>query len=433
MTSGSSKSVTSTKKKRRIGSNPSKDTTSSRSMHKHDKKRIRSSDTDPETSTMDTPSNEEIAHMASAMEEEEQFTDFIARIGDHWDGIVQKIQQSSMWKDMEESLNQAHEDIHNMSKENEVLKKRLHQTEGRLTRVERKLEEANEKIIDLTARSMRDNLIFKNVEEENGENLDEVITNICRNKLKMSEEDIKDVQIERVHRGRKPARGRERCRDIIAKFTSKGKSKIMLHLKNMRRDEVMKIQEQFPPEIQARRNKLWPQFIQARQSKKEAKFVMDKLIVNKQVIKPPQDKVKDINLDVAECSLNMRTKHTPACTSGNNHFQGHIVPVGSPDDVIPAIQALCRDQRIAGASHIAYAYQIGNERRFISNYEDDGEWGAGKEIMTIVNNNKCFNHLVAVSRWYSGTNLGPDRFRLIRSMAEEAVALVADRSRQERG
>ena len=84
--------------------------------------------------------------------------------------------------------------------------------------------------------------------------------------------------------------------------------------------------------------------------------------------------MNDISLDVTKRTLEMKPKRAAVMTMNRSHFQGHIVPIKSVDDVIPAIQALCRDQRVAGASLLVYAYQVGNENYYISNFEDDAEW-----------------------------------------------------------
>ena len=156
----------------------------------------------------------------------------------------------------------------------------------------------------------------------------------------------------------------------------------------------------------------------------QAKFNVDKLIVDKKVVQPTKDKVMDINLDVTKRALEMKPKHRAVMTMNRSHFQGHIVPIWSVDDVIPAIQVLCRDQRVAGASHLVYAYRVGNDRYYISNFEDDGEWGAGKEVMEVLAQRQCFNYLVAVTRWYGGQHLGPTRFQHIKDVANQAVSLV---------
>ena len=107
-------------------------------------------------------------------------------------------------------------------------------TEARLTRAEKKLDEAQEKIQDLTTRSMRDNLVIKNVEEKKGESEEQIkgtLNSMFKDRLKLTDEDLQSVQIDRVHRVGKPRKPGSRPRNIVAKLSSKGKSTIMSKIK----------------------------------------------------------------------------------------------------------------------------------------------------------------------------------------------------------
>lgn len=390
-------------------------------INKRGQKRLRSSETEGEieiSTDSDTASD--------IMDTSVGASEFMTHINNNWDAILLRLQNSLAWREKEDWANSMDTEIQDLRRENELLRKRLLVTEGRLTRTEKKLDEANNKIIDLTSRSMRDNLIFKNIEEHEGEDLEGILRNILKEKLKIRDTDMEVINFERIHRmGGKPSGGRSR--NIIAKISSKGKQVIMAHLRNLPSNDSLKVQEQFPPEVNARRNKLWPMYIEARQSGKTAKFNVDKLVVDKKVIKAEPDRVKDINMDVTSRSLEMQVKHTTVTTNEGSHFQGHAVEVTSTDDVIPAIQALCKDHGVAGSSHVMYAYRIGNENRYVSNYEDDGEWGGGREIMRTLDSEQCFNKLIAVTRWQGGRNLGPNRFQYIRDTAKQAIELAPPR------
>ena len=364
----------------------------------------------------------------SEFEEIEEEIEESSIMEQNWSMFVEKLQQSSFWKEHEYSLNSMEKDIDALRKENTALRQRFMLTEGRLTRAEKKLDEAQEKILDLTTRSMRDNLVIKNVEEKKGESEEQIkgtLTSIFKDRLKLTDEDLQSVQIDRAHRVGKPRKPGSRPRNIVAKLSSKGKSTIMSKIKLLERksDNDIRISEQFPPEVHARRNKLWPLFIQAKQTGQQAKFNVDKLIVDNKLMNSPQDKVKDINLDVTGTSMSMKPKNTAVMTMDRSHFQGHIVPIKSSDEVIPAIQSLGKDQRVAGSTHIMYAYRIGDERYNISNWDDDGEFGAGRVIMNALDSKQFYNHLVVVTRWYGGQHLGPSRFDHIKKMAHDAMSL----------
>lgn len=348
--------------------------------------------------------------------------EFMDRVDVNMEEIMQRICQTGPWGSLEEGLNRLEEEVADLKNENEKLHKQLAHAEGRLTRTENKLQEANEKIVDLTSRSMRENLVFKNVEETHAENLETKLHQIFTQNLKIPEHEARSINIDRVHRTGNPSKSQSR--KIIAKFTSKGKSLIMKHLKYLSKEDKIKITEQFPQEINERRNKLWPEFIEAKKAGKEAKFNIDKLIIDKKVISAPQDHVRDINVNVTATAMEMKPKHTTLSSVEGSHYQGHVVSVNSVDDIVPAIHALCQEPSVAGATNLTYAYRIGNETRSISNYHDDGNWGSGREILHMLDQTNTFNQLVAVTRWCGSRTLSPSRFNQAREVAKEAVKLV---------
>ena len=148
------------------------------------------------------------------------------------------------------------------------------------------------------------------------------------------------------------------------------------------------------------------------------------MVIGNKVINAPEDTVTDINLDVTAIAMDMTPKHSSVRSADGSHYQGHIVPVNSTDDIVPAIQALCHDPRVAGATNLTYAYLIGNANRYISNYHDDGNWGSGREILHKLDATGTFNHLVAITRWCGARTLGPSRFKQAQAVAQEAIQLI---------
>ena len=57
----------------------------------------------------------------------------------------------------------------------------------------------------------------------------------------------------------------------------------------------------------------------------------------------------------------------------------------------------------------------------IQDCDDDGESAAGGRLLHLLQLMEAWNLVVVVSRWYGGVKLGPDRFRVINSVAREVV------------
>lgn len=72
-------------------------------------------------------------------------------------------------------------------------------------------------VIDLKARSMRDNLVFTGIQEDDREDTEEFLQAFLHRKFKLGN----DIQYERVHRVGKYNEFSEHSRNIVAKFISK--------------------------------------------------------------------------------------------------------------------------------------------------------------------------------------------------------------------
>ena len=54
---------------------------------------------------------------------------------------------------------------------------------------------------------------------------------------------------------------------------------------------------------------------------------------------------------------------------------------------------------------------------------DDGEWGAGRELLQLLRQHAITNTLVCVTRWYGETHLGRDRLTYIKEAAMSTLHL----------
>jgi putative IMPACT (imprinted ancient) family translation regulator len=68
--------------------------------------------------------------------------------------------------------------------------------------------------------------------------------------------------------------------------------------------------------------------------------------------------------------------------------------------------------RIKGANDTSY-----------QDCDDDGETAAGSRMLHLMQLMDVWNVMVLVTRWYGGVKLGPDRFRIINTVAREALLL----------
>ncbi len=83
-------------------------------------------------------------------------------------------------------------------------------------------------------------------------------------------------------------------------------------------------------------------------------------------------------------------------------------PAASRAEVDAFLAVLKSDRRFAKATHNSWAVILADGGPLKN---DDGEAGAGAVILRMLERAELRDHVVVVTRWYGGTNLGGDRFR----------------------
>lgn len=179
-----------------------------------------------------------------------------------------------------------------------------------------------EKSLEMQTRSMRENLIFSGIPEvarnETPEQSENELKTFIAQKLKIE----KEIPFHVVHRLRPRRDGRPKS--MVAKFQSRKDRNLVLKVarKELKNTEFG-AHEQFPQEINVRRNELWPAFRHYQQAGQNVRFNDDKLIVNGSRIYPSSYR-----------SNNIGTHNIP-----KNALQPeprfHIPPVGPTQPMLP--------------------------------------------------------------------------------------------------
>ena len=181
-------------------------------------------------------------------------------------------------REIKKSLEFAHAEIDDLKKENASIKMKQAKTEERIETLEQERNGLRNKVIDLQARSMRDNLFFFNMPENKEENTTEMIHEMLETKLGIEDARSK-VKIDRSHRiGRKRA-GNNKPRPIVVKFNwHQNKEFVRINAKKLKGTKIG-IAEQFTEEIESVRNTLYPELRKAKAEGKKAVMVRDKLYI----------------------------------------------------------------------------------------------------------------------------------------------------------
>lgn len=109
-------------------------------------------------------------------------------------------------------------------------------------------------------------------------------------------------------------------------------------------------------------------------------------------------------------------------------FVARVCRVSSLDEAQNSIShLLSTNKKVATATHNIQAWRIQNTNpssgvtSTIQDCDDDGETAAGGRLLHLLQLMDVWNVVVIVTRWYGGVKLGPDRFRLINTVAREAL------------
>lgn len=117
------------------------------------------------------------------------------------------------------------------------------------------------KSIDQDARSRRNNLVFRGIAENFGENCLQLIYDFLRNRLNIAG----DVYIDRAHRIFKRNQNRHRqIRPIVVKFRDYRDIERIMSNVRLLKGTSFSVDHDYPPEIQEARSRLWPRYKELR-------------------------------------------------------------------------------------------------------------------------------------------------------------------------
>ena len=185
-------------------------------------------------------------------------------------------------KQIKHSLEFAHAEINDLKKEQETAKASSNDAKKRIEKLEEDNATLRDKIVDIQARSMRDNLLFFNIPENDKENTTELIHELLESKMEIKEA-RSNVKIDRSHRIGRKREDQRKPRPIVVKFNfHQDREHVRLNAKKLKGTNIG-VSEQFPEEIERIRKTLYPELKKAKSEGKRAKIVRDKLIIEGRV------------------------------------------------------------------------------------------------------------------------------------------------------
>lgn len=115
--------------------------------------------------------------------------------------------------------------------------------------------------------------------------------------------------------------------------------------------------------------------------------------------------------------------HGEAIMDRKSTFQAHLAKVKSVDHAKKTIRHIKENKKLATATHNISAYRIsgGPHGTCFQDCDDDGENAAGSRLLSLMEILGVTDVVIVVSRWFGGTQLGADRFKLINNVARELM------------
>ena len=300
------------------------------------------------------------------------------------------------------------------------------------------LKTTKEKVVDLTARSMSNNITISGIlgDLPKEENCKAKVLDFMRTEMAM---EVSDEEVLVAHRmGKydvknvKPRLIVVRCSqqliDRVFQYTSNLKGKM-----NAKKDYYF-VRKQLPEPLLTQKiereevlrtiRKNNDALTKDEEHLKVKAFIRDKtLFINekpqkKHIFPPTAQEIFNISKPEQQKLDCLTVVHTKETTDKENIFQGHAAKVSSNAEIKLCYKKL--KQLFPDRDHIMMGYSFKN----FHGHHDDDEHGAGKRISKILNDRQSKNTVVFVSRLFSGVHIGQRRFLHIEEASRQALNLL---------
>lgn len=318
-----------------------------------------------------------------------------------------------------------------MTKEYKAVKQDLAVIRGLVHRQHLQINNLDDKVVDLTARSMANNIVISGIMEERNENCFQLVVNFLKTELAVDMAENSKWKIKVAHRIGPKRNGGER--PIVAKISDALKQVIIPKLELLvgrlnpaGRNYYLNIQQ---PEarVESRRNaKALLKKYQGKYKTAKVEMKGDKVYVNNEWKRPPvrAPTPRDMYYDPNEQKAmnKMKIIYTPPSDAGSCTFWAAAVRTDTTHEVQRAYNKIRQDH--PDLEHVSVAYVAQHEGSSVSGLVDDKEHGVGYRILKAIRENKEENVAVFVARKFGGVHLGPLRFDKIRQVSEKAIQLI---------
>lgn len=241
----------------------------------------------PDTANAASPSNADIISYLQKIENKIGNVEEKLKTLDKLEAKVDNFEKDlkKLWLHMEAANKSVNEKISKLDDRVDNIEMTEGQQQSKLHQLETENCKLRDSISYLQSQSMRNNLVFCNIDEVPNEKPDEtekVLREFMVKNLKMAQEQIDAMKIERVHRMGNQLNANQSSgpRKIVCKFTLFKDRESIRRNSHALKGTKQFIYEQFPPDVAEKRRKLVPMLKQAKSEKKKAWISYDTLFVD---------------------------------------------------------------------------------------------------------------------------------------------------------
>lgn len=319
------------------------------------------------------------------------------------------------------------DDIATLKQELNEYKFQLKLVSNVVIRQDQQIATLNKKVAEAQQREMYPNLVISGIDESANENPIQKYNDFVRDQLEIQE-------LIPVHRAYRVGNGASRPLIVELRDPASHKGKIYKHVnklkgKTNKNGNRFFVADHLPEPMNEGRCRVNDIFAENKKKPKGQKQNMTitkgRLLINEKpyqkAILPPtpsdifhaDDKLMDLadEIDMVKGEEDKKGK----CT-----FVAYAAAVRDHKDISAAYTKV--RMKFAYASHIVCAYRLpGAEMHNLEDYADDGKFGAGRTILSVLKERQLKNIVVFMLRFFGGQHLGPVRYDAFRKVTTSAL------------
>lgn len=325
------------------------------------------------------------------------------------------------------------DDLESLRKENAQLWEEVQLLKSIVISLDRKVSQNQNDIVDLKSRSMKYNLMIHNLAEEDGENLFVKIPKLIKEHFGIN------TEFSNIHRNgwnKQDKTRQDKPRSITGKLINFSDKEKILSAQRERKDRTPKlpffITPQQPIQITENRKKLIEVSNKYKEDNVRTRILGNKLVFQNgtvyrdKVMKPRAEDILLIDDDEKQKTESLEVVSSDPVTEAGNKFTATAAAVNTYANIRAFYKKVVSVPDCTRADHNILVYRFRDKSGLIhEDYQDEGEYGAGRKILGALRDNNIENAAVVVTRLFA-KHVGLRRFSIMENVAIDALRKLSD-------